>query len=129
MSRHSRKRWTNDHLERLDQQIVIALEKSRPQSVRHVFYLMTDPRLECPVDKTETGYKRVQRRCVDLRRAGRMPYDWIVDMTRRGHHTPTYDNPASLIRSHGGGREPGCPGPPAQIRTCALTHTAPTLGG
>ena len=30
---------------------------------------------------------------------------------------------------HGGGREPGCPGPPAQIRTCALAHTAPTLGG
>ncbi len=29
----------------------------------------------------------------------------------------------------GCGREPGCPGPPAQIRTCALTHTAPTLGG
>ena len=29
----------------------------------------------------------------------------------------------------GGGREPGCPGPPAQIRTCALAHTAPTLGG
>ena len=27
------------------------------------------------------------------------------------------------------GREPGCPSPPAQIRTCALTHTAPTLGG
>ena len=26
------------------------------------------------------------------------------------------------------GREPGCPSPPAQIRTCALTHTAPTLG-
>ena len=29
----------------------------------------------------------------------------------------------------GRGREPGYPGPPAQIRTCALTHTAPTLGG
>ena len=28
----------------------------------------------------------------------------------------------------GCGREPGCPGPPAQIRTCALTHTAPNLG-
>ena len=26
------------------------------------------------------------------------------------------------------GREPGFPGPPAQIRTCALTHTAPTSG-
>ena len=29
----------------------------------------------------------------------------------------------------GSGREPGYPGPPAQIRTCALAHTAPTLGG
>ena len=43
---------------------------------------------------------------------------------------------ASLVsrpaqRSHrcGRGREPGYPGPPAQIRTCALAHTAPTLGG
>ena len=26
------------------------------------------------------------------------------------------------------GRDPGFPGPPAQIRTCALTHTAPALG-
>ena len=26
------------------------------------------------------------------------------------------------------GREPGYPGPPAQIRTCALTHPAPALG-
>ena len=36
---------------------------------------------------------------------------------------------ANLERSPGRGREPGCPGPPAQIRTCALTHTAPTSGG
>ena len=35
-------------------------------------------------------------------------------------------NVAALV---GRGREPGCPHPPAQIRTCALTHTAPTLGG
>ena len=27
------------------------------------------------------------------------------------------------------GRNAGCPAPPAQIRTCALTHTAPTFGG
>ena len=26
------------------------------------------------------------------------------------------------------GRDAGCPAPPAQIRTCALTHTAPTSG-
>ena len=34
-----------------------------------------------------------------------------------------------LLQVLGGGREPGYPGPPAQIRTCALAHTAPTLGG
>ena len=39
--------------------------------------------------------------------------------------TPNRCSPAS----YGCGREPGCPGPPAQIRTCALTHTAPTSGG
>ena len=27
------------------------------------------------------------------------------------------------------GRNAGYPAPPAQIRTCALTHTAPTFGG
>ena len=40
-----------------------------------------------------------------------------------GHFGP------GTTRQVGCGREPGCPGPPAQIRTCALTHTAPTLGG
>ena len=100
VSRRSRDRWPNDHLEQLDQQIVTALEASRPQSVRHIFYLVTNPRLPRPVEKTEKGYVRVQRRCVELRRAGRVPYSWIVDMTRRGHYTWTYDNPAALIRSH-----------------------------
>ena len=96
----NRTRWSNAELAQLDQQIVEALKKSRPQSVRHIFYVMTNPRLPCPVAKTEKGYKRVQRRCVELRRAGRVPYDWMVDMTRRGYHTPTYDSPAALIRSH-----------------------------
>ena len=51
---------------------------------------------------------------------------------------PLHHHRADRVRAHvllcmlayyGCGREPGCPGPPAQIRTCALTHTAPTLGG
>ena len=100
MVSRKRIRWSKAQLAQLDQQIVEALAKSRPQSVRHIFYLMTNPRLPRPVEKTEDGYKRVQRRGVELRRAGRVPYDWIVDMTRRGHHTPTYDSPAAFIRSH-----------------------------
>ena len=100
MDRKKRERWSKAQLAQLDQQIVEALEKSHPQSVRHIFYLMTNPRLPRWVDKSEKGYKRVQRQCVGLRRAGRVAYDRIVDMTRRGHHTPTYDSPASFIRHH-----------------------------
>ena len=100
MSRRRKVRWPNDQLEQLDTQIVTALQESSPQSVRHVFYLMTNPRLERPTEKDALGYRRVQRRLVELRRRQRVPYWWIVDMTRRGHHTLTYDGPASLIRAH-----------------------------
>ena len=43
-------------------------------------------------------------------------------VTRRGSHMK--DRRTSDFR----GRDAGCPAPPAQIRTCALTHTAPTSG-
>ena len=97
---HNRDRWPKKDLQQLAAQIISALEASRPQSVRHIFYLMTNPRLPRPVEKTDKGYKRVQRLCVELRRMQRLPYDWIVDMTRRGYHTWTYENPASLVRTH-----------------------------
>ena len=37
------------------------------------------------------------------------------------------DTQTGLFAMKHRGRELGCPGPPAQIRTCALTHPAPTL--
>ena len=49
-----------------------------PVSVRHVFYRCTDPRLPEAVDKTEHGYKQVQRRIVHMRRAGLIPYGSIT---------------------------------------------------
>ena len=73
-----------ERLVKLDTQIEEALAADNPQSVRHVFYLMTDPTLPVSVDKTEHGYKLVQRRCVKLRRDGIVPYDWISDATRVG---------------------------------------------
>ena len=73
-SRLKRTRRTKLQVEH--QQIIDALERDHPQSVRHVFYLMTNPRLPESVPK-DTGYDVVQIRCVKLRRAGRLPYDYM----------------------------------------------------
>lgn len=94
-----RRRRTTSQLEQLDQQIIDVLEEDHPQSVRHVFYRMTDPRLPEPVDKTDKGYEVVQRRCVDLRRSGRVDYSWITDMSRRGYFVRTYRGAAQFLRS------------------------------
>ena len=94
-----RDRRTNARIEQLDAQILDVLRGDHPQSVRHVFYRMTDPRLPEPVEKTERGYRHVQDRMVKLRRAKRLPFGWITDATRRGYHTPTYRDEADFLRS------------------------------
>lgn len=97
-----RDRLTNERKEELDQQIVEVLREDHPQSVRHVFYRMTDPRLPEPVSKDDPGYNRVQRRLVELRRSGRVPYNWITDSTRRGYFVNTFTDAADFIRAHAG---------------------------
>ncbi len=97
-----RARRTKQRIEQLDDQIVAVLAADHPQSVRHVFYRMTDPRLPEPVEKSERGYRHVQHRCVELRRSGRIQYSWITDATRRGYFTPTYRNAGDFLRSVAG---------------------------
>jgi hypothetical protein len=97
-----RERRTRERLEQLDAQILEVLGVDHPQSVRHVFYRMTDPRLPEPVEKSERGYRHVQERCVRLRRSGRLPYGWITDSTRRGYFTPTYSTGADFVRALAG---------------------------
>jgi hypothetical protein len=92
-----RERRGNDRLAQLDNQIIAVLTEDHPQSVRHVFYRMTDPRLPEPVEKSDRGYRLVQARCVDLRRSGRVPYDWIADMSRRGYRTATFDDASDFL--------------------------------
>jgi hypothetical protein len=95
-----RTRRTKDATAQLDAQIIEVLTADHPQSVRHVFYRMTDPRLPEPVEKSDrTGYRHVQDRCVKLRRSGQIPYGWITDATRRGYFTPTYTDAEDFLRS------------------------------
>ena len=97
-----RKRRTKAQIDQLDNQICEALAQHHPQSIRHVFYLMTNPRLPEPVEKTDNGYRHVQDRLTKLRRAGRIPYHWISDASRRGYHVHTYRDAADFVRSVAG---------------------------
>lgn len=97
-----RERRSRGRIDQLDAQILDVLREDHPQSVRHVFYRMTDPRLPEPVDKSERGYRHVQHRIVEMRRAGRLPYGWITDATRRGYFTNTYGGGAEFVRRMAG---------------------------
>lgn len=94
-----RDRRTSARVDQLDAQILAVLEEDHPQSVRHVFYRMTNPRLPEPVEKSDRGYRHVQDRMVKLRRAKTLPFNWVSDSTRRGYFTPTYSSKADFLRS------------------------------
>jgi hypothetical protein len=97
-----RRRRTQAQVEQLESQIHDVLAADHPQSVRHVFYRMTDPRLPEPVEKTDQGYQQVVNRLTKMRREGRIPYGWITDATRRGYHVETYEGKADFIRRMAG---------------------------
>jgi hypothetical protein len=92
-----RRRRTKGQVETLDRQIFEVLHGDHPQSVRHVFYRMTDPRLSEPVEKSDHGYQQVQARLVKLRREGVIPYGWLADMSRRGYFVNTYSGAGDFI--------------------------------
>ncbi len=88
----ARTRMTNQEMAILRRQINVVLREDHPQSVRHVFYRMTDPRLDYSVDKTDKGYVKIQNIVLNMRRSGQLPYSWIVDASRLGYRTNTYEN-------------------------------------
>lgn len=96
-ARPIRRRRTQAEVEQLEEQILAVLQEDHPQSVRHVFYRMTDPRLDEPVVKSDRGYAQVQDRMTKMRRAGRIPYGWVSDATRRGYHTHTYRDASDFL--------------------------------
>ena len=51
----ARNRMKKNDITILKDQIFEALENDHPQSVRHVFYLMTNPKLVIPVEKNDKG--------------------------------------------------------------------------
>ena len=87
-----RNRVTKAEVEQLERQIYEYVKVTNPVSIRHVFYRMTDPNLPVHVDKTDSGYNKIQNRMKEMRMNGRLPYAWISDMTRRGYFTSTWSS-------------------------------------
>ncbi len=64
----------------LRQNILSALDTAdKPVTVRQAFYLVSSAG---DVDKDTTGYRKVQRQLLAMRREGLVPYGWIADNTR-----------------------------------------------
>lgn len=97
-----RRRRTKAQIEQLERQIYDVLFNDHPQSIRHVFYLMTNPRLPEPVEKSQRGYVQVQDRLKKMRLSGVVPYGWITDSTRRGYHVQTYHGADDFLRQTAG---------------------------
>jgi hypothetical protein len=74
-----RVRYTKTQLAELDAAIYEVCKAERPLTIRGCFYRVMSKGL---VEKTEKGYGRVQRRALDMRRRGDLPYHWIADGTR-----------------------------------------------
>ena len=54
------------------------IDGQRPMTVRQVFYQAT---VRNVVEKSETGYNKVQTDLVQMRKAGALPYSWLADNT------------------------------------------------
>lgn len=68
----------------------------QPASVRHIYYRAVVAGL---VEKKETGYRKVQRQLLDLRRAGDLPFSWITDEGRRYHPALVDQSPNIALNS------------------------------
>lgn len=93
-SRINRRRATKAEMERRYQVLLDLAAANRPASVRNLYYRAVVAGL---VPKTESGYVKVQRALVDLRRAGRLPYDWLTDSIRWRRRAETWDSVESML--------------------------------
>ena len=97
-----RRRMTKADVVQLERQVIEVLAADAPLSIRHIFYRLTDTRLPLPIEKSERGYQIVQRRTVEMRRSGKLPYGHISDTSRAGYHVPQYDNASAFVRAVSG---------------------------
>src|SRR5215471_3299156 len=91
-----RARRTRDEMAAIRAAITDVLKIDRPQTVRQVFYQLVARRV---IEKTESEYKRtVIRLLSEMRLDDQIPWDWIVDESRRTIQTETFDSVRDALR-------------------------------
>lgn len=85
-----RVRATTSEMEERYARLVGLAEEHGPASVRHLFYQAVVSGLP-GITKDDSGYLKVQRAVLKLRRANKIPYDRVVDTTRWMRKPASYD--------------------------------------
>ena len=90
-----RSRRTKAAISSIRDAIVDVIGEDPPMTVRQVFYQLVARGV---IEKTEEQYQgTVIRLMTDMRIGGSLPFDWIVDESRRVRITETYDSVADAI--------------------------------
>lgn len=87
-------RATKAEMEERRNALISIVSEQQPMSVRQVFYQATVRSL---IPKTENGYQQVARELSALRRAKRIPFSWIADMTRWQRRPRAYSSIAHAL--------------------------------
>ena len=74
-----RHRRTKAELAQLDADLYAIVAEHKPATVRQIYYRAVVRDL---CDKTASGYTLIQRRLLNMRREGALPYAWIADNAR-----------------------------------------------
>lgn len=91
-----RARATQAEMLDLESALYLIVQEQKPMTVRQCYYRATVAGL---IDKTEAGYKRVQRVLADMRRAGDMPYSWLADTSRSVYRQDSFDGPEEAAQA------------------------------
>jgi hypothetical protein len=90
------RRRTKADIDKIKAAISAILEVDNPMTVRQVFYQLV---IRDKIEKTEAEYQgTVIRLLTELRLSGEIPFEWIVDETRRARVTQTFDSISDAAR-------------------------------
>src|SRR5215204_5420040 len=89
-SRIKRVRATKAEMAERREALYGIVAEQKPMTVRQVFYQAT---VRGIIEKTETGYAKVQSLLADMRREGELPYEWLADNTRWMRKPRTFSGP------------------------------------